>query len=178
MCINRLIARLVSVVALSGIAVFVGYAPAGAHDIPVATVPADNSAMSTGPKTVSVTFDKPVQDGFAELTVLGPGGTRWTAGPPHVMGDTISAALGPLGPAGRYTVEYRIVSADGHPVSGSFGFSLTVSGSGHPEPATVTTQSAASPPAHGSFPTWPWIVAGGALLAAALLTARRLADRT
>jgi copper resistance protein C len=34
-------------------------------------------------------------------------------------GPTVSIDVAPLGPAGRYEIGYRIISADGHPVTGS-----------------------------------------------------------
>ena len=80
-----------------------------------------------------------------------------------------------LGPAGTYTVEYQIVSTDGHPVHGESRFTLTVSGSG--TPAGYSAGSSPPPPA-AEMPVWPWIVGAGALLLLGLALARRLAGRT
>ena len=60
------------------------------------------------------------------MTVVGPDGNLWSTGEPQVEGAVISVGVRPLGPAGTYTVNYRATSADGHVVSGSWSFRLTV----------------------------------------------------
>lgn len=168
--------RLVLVTFLATTAILLGAAPAQAHDILVSSYPARGSSIAEIPEYVSVTFDKPVQDGFTELSVTGPGNTRWQTGSPVIDGNTVSAALDPLGPAGVYTIGYRIVSADGHPVSGSTSFTLTVAGSG--KPATAQLQTATATTTSGQNANiWPWIAGAGAALLIALVTARRLSTR-
>jgi len=154
---------------------------AQAHDTLVATRPATGSTITAGPPEIRLTFDKPVQFGFTEVEVTGPGGTHWAAGPPGVSGDTVTAPLRPLGPVGRYTIQYRIVSADGHPVSGRSGFTLTVAGSGSPAsgpvgPRSLPANAAPTAPAPGGgIGFWLWPVTGGAtMVLLGLLLARRL----
>jgi methionine-rich copper-binding protein CopC len=153
---------------------------AQAHDVLVSTQPPSDSTLTAAPPEVTLTFDKPVQLGFTEVEVVGPGTTYWAAGLPTVSGDTVTAPLRPLGPAGRYTIRYRIVSADGHPVSGQAGFTLTVAGSGSPAAGVVgprSLQAARSPdPVAATSPFWLWFGTGGALIVLlGLLLARRLA---
>ena len=70
---------------------------------------------------------------FAAMTVVGPDANLWSIGDPRVQGAVISIGVRPLGPAGTYTVNYRVTSADGHPVSGSWSFQLTTAGRGTPQ---------------------------------------------
>ncbi|MDT5133081.1 MAG: copper resistance protein, partial [Mycobacterium sp.] len=49
---------------------------------------------------------------------------------------------------------YRVTSADGHVVSGSWSFRLTTPGTGTPGPVAST------PSAPGGVPAWPFIAAG------------------
>jgi hypothetical protein len=63
----------------------------------------------------------------------------------------------PLGPAGTYTVNYRVTSADGHVVSGSWPFLLTTAGTGRPGPP------AAAPGNAGRIPAWPFLAIGAVL---------------
>lgn len=157
--------------------------PANAHNVLKSANPAIGSSITSGPSIVSVTFNEPVQNGFTELIVLGPGNTHWEGGPPTIDGDTVQAPLRPLGPAAWYTVEYRIVSADGHPVTGASRFRLTVAGSGTPaDPSGYSggaliqpqdTANAAVAPATAA-PIWPWIVGAGVALILAFGLARRL----
>ena len=157
------IAALVAAMALAGAPV------ASAHATRIATDPGDNAALAQGPQRVSATFNEQLQPEFAAMTVVGPDGNLWSSGDPRVQGAVISVAVRPLGPAGTYTVNYRVTSADGHPVSGSWAFQLTVAASGTPGP------SAAAPAATsgGGLPVWPFLVAGAVIIGGGILWAAR-----
>ena len=154
-----------------------GASPAAAHNSLVSADPADGASLATGPQQVRLTFDQPVQRGFTTVTVTGPEDTRWEGGEPDVSGSSVTTPVRPLGPAGDYVVGYRIVSADGHPVSGTLKFRLTTAGAGTPaEPAPaaeVGTGSAAG--GDGGMPVWPWIALAVLLLGAGVFAALRLA---
>ena len=104
---------------------------ASAHAARIATDPAENAALAAGPQRVSATFNEQMQPEFAAMTVVGPDGNLWSTGDPQVAGAVIVVGVRPLGPSGTYTVNYRVTSADGHPVSGSWTFRLTVVRDGH-----------------------------------------------
>ncbi|SBS77227.1 Copper resistance protein CopC (fragment) [uncultured Mycobacterium sp.] len=93
------------------------------------------------------------------MTVVGPDGNLWSAGEPHLQGAIISLDVLPLGPAGTYTVNYRVTSADGHVVSGSWPFHLSVAGTGTPGPS-----AAAGSPAPQGIPMWPFLAAAIAMI--------------
>jgi copper resistance protein C len=167
----------VPAVVVSGMLVL-GVAPADAHDVLVSSEPANGAAVAVGPGEVTLRFDKPVQFGFDEVDVIGPGGTYWAAGPATVSGDTVTAPVRPLGPEGTYTVRYRIVSADGHPVSGQSAFTLTTPGTGSPAPGPVVPAAATAPAARpASAPLWPWLLTGAGVLALGLAIGLRTARR-
>ncbi len=132
---------------------------ASAHATRIATDPAVNAVLTTGPSQVSATFNEHIQPTFAAMTVVGPNGNLWSTGQPRVQGAVISIDVLPLGPAGTYTVNYRVTSADGHVVSGSWPFQLTTAGTGRPGP------SAAAPAASGGIPVWPFLAIGVVLVA-------------
>lgn len=138
-----------------------------AHAARVSTEPADNAVLTAGPDRVSATFNERLQTTFAAMTVVGPDGNVWSTGEPTVQGAVVGIGLRPLGPAGTYTVNYRVTSADGHVVSGSWSFRLTVPGAGTPGPATVGTDAGGEPP------VWPFVVVTVALVAAGGLWAVR-----
>ncbi|MGZ4564179.1 MAG: copper resistance CopC family protein [Mycobacterium sp.] len=140
---------------------------ASAHAARVATDPADNAVLETGPERVSATFNEQLQTTFAAMSVVGPDGNVWSAGDPAVRGAVVGIDLRPLGPAGTYTVNYRVTSADGHVVSGSWSFRLTVPGTGTPGPPT------AGAPAGGDVPVWPFVVVAAVLVAGGALWAVR-----
>jgi copper resistance protein C len=144
------------------------HAPAAsAHAARVSTDPADGAALTAGPGRVSATFNERLQTTFAAMTVVGPDGNLWSAGEPSVQGAIASIGLRPLGPMGTYTVNYRVTSADGHVVSGSWAFRLTTPGTGTPGPA-----AAAGNPG-GALPVWPFVAAAVALVVAAAWWALR-----
>lgn len=132
---------------------------ASAHATRVATDPAADAALATGPQRVSATFNEQLQTTFAAMTVVGPDGNVWSTGEPTVRGAVVGIALRALGPAGTYTVNYRVTSADGHVVSGSWSFRLTVPGTGTPGPP------AAAPAGGGAPPVWPFVAVAVALVA-------------
>ena len=93
------------------------------------------------------------------MTVVGPDGNLWSTGQPRVQGAVISIDVMPLGPTGTYTVNYRVTSADGHVVSGSWPFQLATAGTGRPGPP------AATPAASGGILIWPFLAIGAVLVA-------------
>jgi methionine-rich copper-binding protein CopC len=140
---------------------------ASAHATRVASQPADNAVLMAGPDQVSATFNEQLQTTFAAMAVVGPDGNVWSSGQPTVQGAVVSIGMRPLGPAGTYTVNFRVTSADGHVVSGSWSFRLTVPGTGTPGPAPAATG------AGGGIAIWPFVVVTVALVAAGALWAVR-----
>jgi len=139
---------------------------ASAHAARVSAQPAANTALNAGPAQVSATFNEDLQTTFAAMTVVGPDGNLWTAGDPQVHGTVVSVGVRPLGPVGDYTVNYRVTSADGHVVAGSWSFRLTVPGTGTPGPSAQAPRDSPD-----DLPIWPFVlgavilVGGGALWA-------------
>jgi methionine-rich copper-binding protein CopC len=160
---------------LVGLALVAGAGPAAAHDTLVSSDPANDASVASGPQRVTLTFDQPVNRGFNTVTVTGPGGTAWASGEVTVSGSTLSTAVLPLGPAGEYVIGYRIVSADGHPATGTVRFRLTEAGTGTPAPPAAAAPGIGG--SQGGMPVWPWVLASIALLAAGVAMALRLGRR-
>jgi len=153
--VRRLVATVLLIVAMA----ISGTPAAWAHAVRVATDPAPDATLNSGPARVTATFNEQLQSNFAAMTVVGPDGNLWSDGAPRVQGAAVSVGVRPLGPTGRYTVNYRVTSADGHVVSGSWSFTLAVAGSGSPGP------SASAGVADSGLPVWPFL-AGAALIVA------------
>jgi methionine-rich copper-binding protein CopC len=174
--------RLLAVLALTGLGLFALAAPASAHNSLISSTPSNQSSLDAGPQTVVLTFDQPVQEGegLNSVAVTGPDGTQWQGGPATVDSNVVSAPVRALGPAGVYTVGYRIVSADGHPVSGKVTFTLTKPGTG--TPAKVTKDSASVPgttsgDSNDGVPIGVWLIGAGLLLGAGLFFAMRIGGK-
>jgi copper transport protein len=104
-----------------------GAGPASAHAALRSTDPGDGTVLQRAPRTVTLTFTESVGLRDDSFRVLDPGGHRLRtedAGHADGRSDTARVTLpGTLG-EGTYTVAWRVVSADSHPVSGAFTFSV------------------------------------------------------
>ncbi len=140
---------------------------ASAHATRISSEPPDNAVLTTGPDRVSATFNERLQTTYAAMTVVGPDGNVWSTGEPTVQGAVVGIGLRPLGPTGTYTVNYRVTSADGHVVSGSWSFRLTVRGTGTPGPP------AGGAGGGGEVPVWPFVIVAVAIVAVGALWAVR-----
>lgn len=145
--------------------------PAAAHNVLRSTSPADQSTVERVPSEVVLTFDEPALGMGTALVVTGPAGVV-SIGPARLVDNTVAQSVKAGSPAGSYTVEWRVTSADGHPISGSFGF--TARSAGPTALASVEPSDAVSPPASeqsGGVPGWIWVVIAAALLLSAVTSA-------
>ncbi|MEU6931082.1 copper resistance CopC family protein [Streptomyces sp. NPDC046374] len=98
--------------------------PAAAHTNLDGSNPANGAVLATAPATITLTFSDPLAPKGAQLTATAPDGTALGDGAPTVVDRKITLKLKPKNAAGRYTVAYRVVSADGHPVTGASTFTI------------------------------------------------------
>src|SRR5665811_323354 len=116
-------------------------ASASAHAELVKITPDVDAELTTAPKDVVLEFSEPVNTSFTTVVVTSAAGASVTSGKPTVVGTKVTQALVPRMAAGVYRVAFRVVSNDGHPVTGESGFTLT--------PAPTTSPSA---PARSATP--------------------------
>ncbi|GAB3678260.1 copper resistance CopC family protein [Angustibacter aerolatus] len=102
-------------------AVLVAAGPAAAHDELESTNPADGATVAAVPDAIVLTFGEPALAVGTRLVVTGPSG-QVQQGAPRVVDEEVRQPLAAGAPAGRYDVQWRVTSADGHPVSGEFRF--------------------------------------------------------
>ncbi|MEU0681285.1 copper resistance CopC/CopD family protein [Streptomyces albogriseolus] len=142
-----------------------GAAPASAHAALRASDPEDGSVVRTAPTHITLTFTESVgllEDSFR---IYGPDNRRVPMEEPeHAAGaaDTARAALPRNLGEGTYTVAWRVVSADSHPVSGAFTFSI---GKPSPTPPAAPQDHAEHPVTKSLYDTGRFL----AYIAAALL---------
>ncbi|MFJ1712003.1 copper resistance CopC/CopD family protein [Streptomyces sp. NPDC088175] len=106
-----------------------GAGPASAHAALTGSDPQDGAVVDTAPKEVTLTFSEQVALGDDSIRILDPNGKRAdTASAPRDLqsGSTVKygVSLHSGLPDGTYTVAWQAVSADSHPVSGAFTFSV------------------------------------------------------
>jgi methionine-rich copper-binding protein CopC len=178
-----------------------GGSAALAHDEVSATAPAARASVPTPPAEVVLTMSSPPQGLGTEVQVTGPDGAVVSEGPAEVLDDTVTQPLADGLPAGAYTVDYRVTSGDGHPISGSFGFTVAQGApsssaapssaapsssaaapapeesSAAPESSPAVGEASASRPAESSSSTWLLVAGAAVVLAVAALVAWRLRRR-
>jgi methionine-rich copper-binding protein CopC len=140
----RMTGALTAVLALTALA---GTAPAQAHDALASTSPADGQTITINPGKVSITLTNAPETGVPgsnTIKVIAPDGHTASSGDISVDGATVSIAADVDHP-GKHTVQWRAVSADGHPIEGSFTFTYAAEGETHSEAATPATSAASAP---------------------------------
>ncbi|WP_420346127.1 copper resistance CopC family protein [Pelagibius sp.] len=85
--------------------------------------PADGSALAEAPRELTLTFEEAVR--LTSLRLYNAAGDEVEL-PGRRSLDPVRERRVPLPPleAGQYRVEWRVLSADGHPVSGAFSFTI------------------------------------------------------
>jgi copper resistance protein C len=196
-----LVRRMSAALLIAGAALFAGATPALAHTALKSSNPAKGASLPAAPPEITLTFSEPVQVEAGAITVAGPGGAQWTVGQPAVTGAVVTAPVTPAGPAGQYTINYRVISADGDPVRGTVAFSLTAAVAVPTSTTTPTTTSTsvtetttatATPPPSapqptpaaqqtedsGGIPVWIWIAGAVVVVGAGILGAMRMGKST
>ncbi|MFH8932070.1 copper resistance protein CopC [Streptomyces pristinaespiralis] len=117
-------------------ALLAGASPAAAHAALTGSNPKDGAVVATAPKEVTLTFSEQIAMGDDSIRVLEPSGKRADTAEVRDLGTGGTVAYGVALhsglPDGTYTVAWQAVSADSHPVSGAFTFSI-----GAPSSTTV-----------------------------------------
>ena len=110
--------------------------PAAAHAELVSTTPANGAQLTRPPTEVQMTFTESVNllhDGIRLIDGLG----AVVATPdPTVERSTVIWPMPASLPEGTYIVTFRVVSADGHPISGAFSFGVGTAATVVPDSAT------------------------------------------
>ncbi len=106
-----------------------GAGPASAHAALTGSDPRDGAVVDTAPKEVTLSFSEAIAVGDDSIRVLDPSGKRADTGaePKDLSeGSTVryGVALHTGLPDGTYTVAWQAISADSHPISGAFTFSI------------------------------------------------------
>ncbi|MFJ9322308.1 copper resistance CopC/CopD family protein [Streptomyces globisporus] len=118
-----------------------GAGPASAHAALTGSDPADGAVVDSAPQEVTLSFSEAIAVGDDSIRVLDPSGKRAdTEAEPKDLseGSTVryGVALHSGLPDGTYTVAWQAISADSHPISGAFTFSI-----GAPSDTTVALPS-------------------------------------
>lgn len=139
---------------LLAVAAVLAPAPASAHDTLIDSSPAAGTSVQTVPATVTLTYSADLISGAGTtgVEVTAPDGTPVHAGEPEVAGAVVTVPLAETGPAGEYSVVWRVVSSDGHPISGEFVFEVLTGTEPTPAPTVEPTPDETAAPAPSEAP--------------------------
>ncbi|MFB4305254.1 copper resistance protein CopC [Actinomadura sp. GTD37] len=134
-------------------------APASAHAALTSASPEKDSTVAA-PSEIVLTYSDPVR--LPRVVVTDASGAEHQAGSPRAVDNKVTQAVGGALPNGEYTVGWRVVSSDGHPVGGTYTFTVKGSPSGSasqaPAPAPASSRAATtSGEDSGGSSGWLWI---------------------
>ncbi|MGF4044632.1 copper resistance CopC family protein [Paenarthrobacter nitroguajacolicus] len=183
--IRPLLAAVVAALAFASALLF-SAAPASAHDVAESTAPANGASVAEVPASVSITFNnRPLAIGSG-VTVTS-GGENWADGPVEIIDSQAVQKLREGAPAGEYTVVWRVVSSDSHPIEGTFTFtaaagstttatgpvgaspSVSAPSAAVPTAGTAAPGTGSSEPAADASQPFPWSIVGLAVVAVGLV---------
>lgn len=97
-----------------------------AHATLVKSDPPRRASLSSSPKQIQLWFNEKIEGSYASVTVLDSNKKSITENNPEVvLDDPKSVILNiPQMEPGRYTVQYRVMSVDGHVIASSYDFSI------------------------------------------------------
>lgn len=134
----------VRISAMSGITTaLVALSPgvAAAHAELTGSSPTEGSALPSPPPAVELTFSDPLQPQFTTIALTDGSGRPVATPSPAVAGNKATLPFTGTAP-GPYTVAYRVLSEDGHPITGKIGFTVQQG-----VPAAQPSTAQAPPPA-------------------------------
>lgn len=155
--------------------------PASAHDELLGSDPAPGSTLEQAPDALTLTFSGLIspEEGATVIEATDGAGTLLTDGAPVVQDNTVTQPL--VAADGPVTVLWKVVSSDGHPISGELSFTVAAPQTPTPEPETAAPVETSQPepsasdepsptatpaPAADAGSIIPWIIVGVVLAAA------------
>ena len=119
---RRFVARALAgtVVVLAVVAATAG--PAAAHAVLLRTDPSPQTTVKTPPEAVRLRFSEPVEVAFGAVRVFDVDGKRVDRGEITTAAGRREVVVPAAMPEGTFTVTWRVVSTDGHRITGGFQF--------------------------------------------------------
>jgi methionine-rich copper-binding protein CopC len=154
-------------------------APAAAHAKLTGSNPQAGQLITADLAAVTLSFSGPVKAEVSTIVVAGADGVNLSNGPATAADVTLTQPVKAL-PPGQIKVTWRTVSADGHPIDGTFTFTNGNPAAASPTPSspaptatssayesTVTVDQTASSDADEGVSPLVWAVVAVLILAAA-----------
>jgi len=122
---SRIARQLVAALAILVGVLALGTTAASAHATLESSTPADGQSVPTSPSELRITFSEAVTTISGGVSVLNADGKTVDVGNSEIVGGrTLVAPITETLSDGTYVATYRVLSAEGHPVSGSLLFGV------------------------------------------------------
>ncbi|GJL73752.1 MAG: copper resistance protein [Nitrosomonas sp.] len=97
-----------------------------AHAKLVKSDPPNRATLNVAPEHIQLWFNEEIEGNFASISLIDADGNTVTDASPETVPDDLKSVVLPLSeiPPGRYTVNFRIMSTDGHVVESDYNFTL------------------------------------------------------
>ena len=122
-------------------------APAQAHDTLLESDPADGATLETSPEAITLTFSADILDVSPLVRITDENGEQLAEITPSIDGPVATATLEEPLPAGTSTVQWRVVSSDGHPIEGTFEVTVEQDAAAESSPAEESAPAESAAPA-------------------------------
>lgn len=121
--------------------------PAQAHDELVSSYPEADSTITGSPAEITLSFSGELIAGMqsAAVEVIAPDGQNIATDAPSEDGTSITQHLAPNPPAGLFTVRWKVVSSDGHPISGEYTYTVAPTDAVPSSPAATPSTAPQTP---------------------------------
>ncbi|WP_395952328.1 copper resistance protein CopC [Actinomadura sp. 3N508] len=128
-----------------GTVLAVSAAPASAHTALTASNPKKGSSVAA-PSEIVLTYTENIR--LPRVLLTDASGKQYQAGTAKAVDNKVTQPVSGALPNGKYTVGWRVVSVDGHPVSGTYKFTVegSATGTGGSSGSTASPGAASSDP--------------------------------
>ena len=103
-----------------------------AHGALKRSEPAANTTLTIAPRVIRLTFTEPAELAVGRIELTGPNGQSIALSPVR-HGDSVTVMIADIVSglmAGKYTVAWQVAGRDGHPVRGTFAFTIAEGATG------------------------------------------------
>lgn len=135
---------------LSLLVVLVPAGPAQAHDRLTDSDPAQGDTLDSPPEEVTLTYSAAIQDVGGSVELVDADGSAVDVGSSTTEGPTVTTPIEGDLAAGDYEVRWRVVSSDGHPISGVIEFTVEEGAAAASSTSSSSSSTASASPSETS----------------------------
>ena len=127
---NRVV-RLLAFATASLFLTTLSVAPSHSHSALVTTIPKADAILTMVPRSITLTFNEDILElkgkQISSVSLATVAGRKIALTKPQISANRLIARItSPTLKSGKYQISYRVVSADGHVITGGYTFSVAL----------------------------------------------------